>query len=65
MGYDSWLEPPDDIECCEADDCVEPDEEGNIECRCDNHVCSTCDLQCACRCDADYDAWKDSQDDRG
>ena len=60
MSLDSWLEPPEGIECCEADECIEPDEEGNTECHCEDHVCSTCGLQCACRCDDDYEAWRDS-----
>lgn len=61
MNFDKYLEPPDDIECCEADDCVEPDEEGIVECKCDGHVCSGCDLQCNCRCDADYERYKENQ----
>ena len=61
MNYDKYLEPPDDIECCEADECTMVDADGLIECKCDSHYCDTCEMQCNCRCDADYDHWKDSQ----
>lgn len=65
VSFDRYLEPPDDLECCEADDCLEKDEDGNAECRCESHVCSTCEGQCSCRCDADYDAYRESRlDDR-
>jgi len=50
-------------DCCEADECIEPDEEQNIECRCEKHYCDSCGLQCNCRCDSDYDNWRDSQYD--
>lgn len=58
---DGPIDPPEYADCCEADECLEADEDGNIECRCENHYCSGCDLQCNCRCDADYDNWRDSQ----
>jgi len=61
VSYDIYLEQPNPVDCCEAEDCVEADEEGNIECKCDDHECSSCGGQCACRCDSDYEAWKDSQ----
>jgi hypothetical protein len=64
MSLDAFLEPPQAIECCQAFDCVEADEEGNTECRCENHECSTCGGQCQCRCDSDYEAYKESQMDR-
>lgn len=56
MSYDSRLEPPAEADCCEREECVEPDEEGFIDCKCDNHECSSCGGQCYCRCDAINDA---------
>lgn len=64
MGWnDRLLEPPEPYECCEAEECTEPDEFGNIECKCEDHWCSGCGLKCNCRCDYDYDNWRDSQDE--
>lgn len=63
-SYDAWLEPPDpkeplmdDCECGGLDpDCEECNGEGEIEVQ----ECDTC--RCArCRCDDDYEAWKESQ----
>lgn len=63
MNYDKYLEPPDDIECCEAPECTEPNDEGlMLGCVCEYHYCDTCEMQCNCRCDADYERWKDSRD---
>lgn len=58
---DGPIDPPEGIECCEADECVEPDEEGNVNCKCEDHVCSTCDGQCTCNCDDAYEQWKDER----
>ena len=54
MSLDRYLEPPED-DCCEAEDCLEQDEDGNSECKCDKHGCTSCGLAHGCRCDADYD----------
>lgn len=57
MQYEPNLEPPDVWqECC-------GDEECETECVCETHKCDICGLSHNCRCDADYDEWRDSQDD--
>lgn len=61
MSLDQHLEPPNDPECCEAEDCLEKDEDGRAECKCDSHGCDTCGLEHGCRCDADYEAYRDSR----
>lgn len=61
MGWNDRLDPPEE-NCCEADDCTEPDEFGNVECRCDDHGCTTCGLEHGCICDDMYEQWKDEQD---
>jgi len=57
MVYEAWLEPPESSECCEAEECLEVEDDEEARCRCEDHYCSGCGLQCNCRCDADYDNW--------
>lgn len=64
-NYDSWLEPPDPEpmgDCPECDgknpECSECDGTGEVTLE----RCDTCNSY-TCRCDDDYEAWKDSQYD--
>ena len=73
-NYDNWLQPPDpepmgDCPECDGNTAIVDDDNETIQCpECNGtgevtlERCDTCNSY-TCRCDDDYEAWKDSQYD--